>query len=533
MLTLLVVETTVAITAFRSHMTTMTERYLKMIETAVVISIDPLRAPTVRDMEFIGRRLVMQQVVAGGFILDDNNRTAGQFGIQLPDLGLVEAPSQHASMTSADGAYLDLRFNGTRQGLGYDLVVRIDRQPLKALALSDVYEKTAITVLLYALGLLLVFVAVLHYAARPLAKMRDGVRAAFADFEHPEKYVFNWSRRDEIGELANSIDRLLRNLSSSRQDQTEATRTFLAHGPVPVITLRAGHSLEFANPAALELFGKEGLGDLIASQWPVVVVPTVTGDSERHVGEILDDSRNMRIVNVKTTKGLRQVQMSHIRHRAHLEERSLTVVQFLDVTRFVQATKRFKDQYEKAELERRRLTIANSYQAFRLAGLSRDMKDEGHEPELNSDEEDVITQWPVRFVRTWHAKAKSSGLVSARIDIDELPGVAIPSYLFYEAIDRIFHVLLSAIGHPGADVAVNTFTDGKQVEFSFAAKSKHGDANTVDALIGVQEAHLRSWLSAIGGTFTAIDIHGPVITATVKFPGIGADQTRRAPARAV
>jgi len=533
LVTLIVVETTVAVLAFRAQMNGMAERYLKVIEAAVLVSIDPLKAPTVRDMEFVGRRLVMQQVVVGGVILDENDSVVGNFGIQPPSLDLTDAGPQRYSQTSADGLFLDLRFNGTRQGLGYDLIVRVDRKPIKAMALDDVIETTAFTVVLYAIGFLLVFLAVVYYAARPLARLRDGVLGAFADFEHPEKYIFDWSRQDEIGELALSIDRLFRNLSANRQDQTEATRTFLSHGPIPVITLRAGRTLEFANPAALELFGLSSLGDMIAARWPVVTAQTASGETERFVGDTLDDGRNSRIVNVKTANGTRQVQMSHIRHRAHLEERSLTVVQFLDVTRFVQTTKKFKEQFEKTEVERRKLAANSVFQTFRLHGISRDMTGSEPLPESERDTEDTATQWPVRFIRTWHAKAKVAGIVSPRLDVDELPGIAIPSYVFYEAVDRIFHVLLSAVGHPGAEVAVNAFTDGRTVEFAFAAKSRHGDCGEGDELLGVQEAHLRVWLNAIGGQFTTIEVHGPVITASVKFPGLGADQSRRPALRAV
>ncbi|MCC2113807.1 MAG: hypothetical protein KDJ16_17350, partial [Hyphomicrobiales bacterium] len=198
-----------------------------------------------------------------------------------------------------------------------------------------------------------------------------------------------------------------------------------------------------------------------------------------------------------------------------------------DVGRYVSTTVRLKSDFDKAETERQHLSGLAAYQAFRLQGIARlALTEDPKDMTAERDSGGGGTPWPVRHVRTWHEKAREKGIVTGSIDFVDLPGVAIPPYLFYEALDRIFYVLLSALGRMSAEVAVHGEKNGNGVEISFAVRHKEGLAQVTDALQGLQEDRLGKWIASIGGRFNGIENHNPVLTATVCNPPLGNEATR-------
>ena len=517
--TLAIVESLVVWTAYHGHMNAVADRLMHMVETAVLVSTNPLKTPTVEDLEFVGRRLVMQQTVSGGFVVDENNKTVGQFGIILPTSALVKAGPKRQVRENEDGNFFDLRFDGINQGLGYDLVVRIDRRPFQQGVVSVIVRDLELTGLIFALGIAIVFLAAIRYVSRPLGELRDRVLLALGDLENANHHLLRWSRSDEIGAVANSVDRLLRAVSGIRQEQIEAARTFLSHSSLPFIAFRNDGHFEFANSAAVAFFNLTTMSDFAKLNWPVVAVGGNGKLREKPLFELLDDQKPMRIVKVKAGDTLRPVQIIHVRHRPNDGERALTMVALIDVGRYVSTTMRLKSDFDKAEMERQHLSDLAAYQAFRLQGIVRlALTEDPKELTAERDSGGGGTPWPVRHVRTWHEKAREKGIVTGSIDFVDLPGIAIPPYLFYEALDRIFYVLLSALGHMSAEVAVYGGENGKGVEISFAVRHKDGLARVTDTLQGVQEDRLSKWIASIGGRFNGIDNHDPVLTATVCFP---------------
>ncbi len=524
--TLVVAVSILTLIAYQTHSDTAYKNVLKEIKTAIRFATTPLRAPTTGELEYVGRRLVLEGVVLGGYIVDEGDRIVGEFGKNRPDAENIAGINQSAYRRAANGEHIDLRYSGIPSGLAYDFVVRIDRRQSQDAVLSAVYKKTTAGVVSVATGLALFFAAFYYFALRPLARLRDGIIHAISDIEHVEEHRLDCRRRDEIGEVANAINMLIAAASSSRREETEAFGKFMEASDIPIIKLIDGRTIDYANDSALEFFGISSTDAFVELGWPVATGRS--GGQDRFIGDFIGEDKTSRLVTVRTNFGPRQIRLVIAEHRAGHSTRKCTILILFDICRFVRAVNRHKADAELAIEERRTAEKMLAYRAFQLDGLARYM-DRVTNSTANADAAPIsgadTTPLPDRYLLSWHTTAKEQGIVSGPLEYDFLPGIGAAPLRFKAAVDAIMAYLITAAGGPGAQIAINTTVSDDIVELKFGGRRPQLADGPENPLLDHFEEAVRITVADCGGELLEIADHELTVVVAVLFHGIAKDTT--------
>ncbi|MCC2112673.1 MAG: hypothetical protein KDJ16_11625 [Hyphomicrobiales bacterium] len=516
-----VVVSILTLISYQNQIDTAYKNILKEIKTAILFATSPLKAPTTRELEYVGRRLVLEGVVVGGYIVDESDRLVGKFGNNLPDAEYIAEVNQSTNRQTADGRFIDMRYSGIPSGFAYDFVVRVDRRQNHDAALIGVLKNTTAGIIGVALGLALFFAAFIYLAVRPLARLRDGVINAISDIENADKHLLDCQRRDEIGEVTNSINMLISAASSSRREETEAFGKFMEESDIPIIKLVDGRTVDYANDAANEFFGIQSLDEFRDHGWPAVTGSNGAGD--RFIGEYVDEGKKSRLVTVRTNFGARQVKLVIAEHQAaHSSHRSTMLIMF-DIYRFVRAVNRHKADAENAIEERRSAEKMAAFKAFQLDGLIRYIERIANSKAASDDNPKSGTEFtllPDRCIQSWHTAAREEGIVSGPLEYDILPGIGVPPSRFKAAVDAIMVYLITAAGSPGVQIAVATTISDETIEYKFGGKRPLLADNLQTPLLEHLEKSVRLAVADCGGKVIEIADYELTMFVNVSLPGI-------------
>ena len=493
------------------------------IGTAIHFATNPLRPPEVRELEYIGRRLVTRNIVLGGYIVDESDRIVGRFGDNLPDAAMVSAITRDGYTRTADNRYIDLRYSGIPERLGHDFVVRLDRAQYSLLASLDNRSQAMVAFVAFVAGLGLFLLAVFFLTIRPLRTLCSAMMEALAQGGDGARLAPQWQRPDEIGDVARSIDVLMRVASAASREENAAFAGFIDDSDLPIFTLNDENRVGFANRAALEFFGVADIDELTWLGWPLVTRAGDRKHREYFIGSVIDTIKKSCYLTIKTMHGRCQVQAFSTRHLTRANSQSCTVIALFDITRFVQKVSHQRAESELAHSRRRQAEQMLAFKEYQLASLSRHFeRQEGGLPAGASPPDAALrsTHIPDRVIQAWHNRARETGVAEGRLEYDLLHPVGVPPHLFEIAIDAIMAFLIAAAGQPGVRFAVHTSELEGNVEYKFAIRRPHRATGGKCQLVRHIEAEMRSAVADCRGVVRAIEDFEMTLVVTVAFPDL-------------
>jgi PAS domain-containing protein len=227
-------------------------------------SIDDTLYQDIAKTETIGRRLAAIGVIKGGSIFDNSGNRIGSFG---------ERPALTASLAwqegikryrTPDNCCLDFHMPPHETGLKHTLVLRLDAQEIST-DLTAFLKKSGGIIVFITITVTLSISVILYFTiAIPIVRMRDTVRTAFKETHlETDGFGLDWKRRDELGELANSFEKLLTAMNGVYRNELHASYDSFENAPFGIIHFDTNGDIMTVNSKALDFLFADTPHDLI------------------------------------------------------------------------------------------------------------------------------------------------------------------------------------------------------------------------------------------------------------------------------
>jgi PAS domain-containing protein len=387
-------------------------------------NVDPLAFPSVGDVVRIGQRLGTLSTVRGGAVFNANGDELAAFGAR-PSLGFTAARREGTTtLASADRAFLDVYYPAETTGLAHPIILRLDASGVPAALRARLVEKALVILAIGLVAGLVVAVLLGLWVVRPMLRLRQAAMAATDDPSRAEGLRLNWTRTDEVGDLARAVDMLLGAVSVIHQEDLAAGQEAVRRAAHAVIAYDPSGRMLNANPAALALFGVDSLEKLMRLPGEFVRVETVSGPVDLSPHELVARSEAPQPVLVLTPGGERRCQLSGAVIRRQNGMILRTVVTLIDVTAEWTRMRALEGERDRAlgneaQLRRRLGEMRALFDGCLtiLASIGEARPQEPVAPEAGAPL--VMTDW---VIEAWRAEAARGG---REVDVrhDELPVV--------------------------------------------------------------------------------------------------------------
>ncbi|MCP5368484.1 MAG: hypothetical protein H6906_13325 [Hyphomicrobiales bacterium] len=107
---------------------------------------------------------------------------------------------------------------------------------------------------------------------KPMLRIRRRLRLAMADPQNADRYVQNSDVGNEIGDVDNTLDELLYQVSRSYQEDLAVSMTMVQYSPVAVVAYDGDGAIVFCNAMALKTFGCDDAEAMAAAGYPRLAV---------------------------------------------------------------------------------------------------------------------------------------------------------------------------------------------------------------------------------------------------------------------
>jgi len=185
-------------------------------QTAATAAFAHLGDAAPRDLSHAGRLLLRVNSIAGGALYAGDGRLLAGFG-EAPALRPAEIEHRRGGQMLASGQRYEALTTAAQIGVPYDVVLRMDAAGVGQDLAAFVWRIAGLT-LVISLFLAVVTLFILHrLVLKPVLRLRDSLVAARRHSREADRYVSEYRRPDEIGEMVRALHALLREVTQARQ----------------------------------------------------------------------------------------------------------------------------------------------------------------------------------------------------------------------------------------------------------------------------------------------------------------------------
>ncbi len=281
--------------------------------------------------------------------------------------------------------------------------------------------------LISSITIFLIFLILYFAAIRPIQRIKKAVLSAIDKPDLAAEHQLGFSRRDEIGEIGNAIDKLLLDTAIIHQNELSAAQDAILKSMSAIIQYDPAGKLIAANAAALNFFCAASLEELRERDQKILILPgrhesrrfTVTNTLETRLedangGSYIEDG--FVLVNGLEVPVL--VIARPVRNRYGEIQRYFA--NLVDISKIALQKDHLSMEIDKLDLENEKLGRRNEELKkliesclILLEGSAKQTTDKEREPVM-----------PDRIIIHWYRDAQKSGLMhSAQLEHGVLPAV--------------------------------------------------------------------------------------------------------------
>ena len=160
-----------------------------------------------RNLLFLGELFSRNSDVRGGALYRDDGNLIGTFG-ETPEL-TVPVAGNGSGLLSADGNRYEVFWPAEATGLPFAVIARLDASWIRGEVRAFVWRIIGLVLLISTVVSAVTLLTVGWLVLVPMLGLRRTLLAAADDPEHPERYRFDASRADELGDVNKTINDLL------------------------------------------------------------------------------------------------------------------------------------------------------------------------------------------------------------------------------------------------------------------------------------------------------------------------------------
>lgn len=215
---------------------------------------DPAAFLSAQHKTRLGQRMVRDGLLLGGVVFDGAGDPLAVFG-ERPVLDMNIARLSGISVQpSPSSPALDVHLSPEQTGLSHHLIVRLPTGPIEAKTLAEV-QSFALSVLFIAgVTALLFIIASMFLVIKPLRAINEALRRAVENPDEADAFQLKMGRRDELGQIATSLNMLLTSVSVVYQDELSAIENAINGFGFAIIQYDHDGRVVAANPSAVEMF---------------------------------------------------------------------------------------------------------------------------------------------------------------------------------------------------------------------------------------------------------------------------------------
>ncbi len=269
----------------------------------VIAAIEESRFEDVARTEKIGKRLISIGDILGGTIYSKLGDRIGDFG-QPPVLSWIGIDREGLRRYKDPGwCCLDLHLSPKETGLRDHLVLRLDASNIGKKVWDDLV-RLAWDVLIIAIVTCFGIVCLLYFwVVHPIVKLRDVATKVQKNPKEAKNLKLNWSRPDELGELANSMDYLFANISNIYDNELKTARQSMYRTGFAVLHYDPNGSLISANKSAANILGAKSFQELQTLDQNFLRFPNRFNGKPVDIVESLTEGSYVERGSIITSKG--------------------------------------------------------------------------------------------------------------------------------------------------------------------------------------------------------------------------------------
>lgn len=379
---------------------------------------DPAAFLTARQKNRLGERMVRDGLLLGGVVFDGAGEPLAVFG-ERPVLDLNIARLSGISVQpSPTSPALDVHLSPQQTGLSHHLIVRLPMAPIEASTLAEV-QNFALSVLFIAGVTALLFILVsLFLVIKPLRAINDSLRQAVENPDGADAFQLQMERRDELGQIAKSLNMLLTSVSVVYQDELSAIENAIDGFGYGIIQYDFEGRVVAANPSAIALFKVADFNALRKMNRNCAAPLGARKAEPQPILDVIGDSREPILLTVHTEFGYftAMAYCVSIRRKDGSILRQFAAIMPMD---------EILNQSRKAVTDANKVLAQNQEMSLAAREMRRQFESclcllelANHEP--SQIEEAVL---PDRILNAWYNEALRDDLVGGRLEHGLLPAV--------------------------------------------------------------------------------------------------------------
>jgi len=184
--------------------------------------------------------------------------------------GLKRRDAQEARVE--DGFRYEIYMPPLRPANPYQWILKIDSESV-VFEMREFLQQIGLLVLFVSAvvcGVVMVVTAIMVF--KPLLRIRYRLRLAMADPEHADRYVQNSDVANEIGDVDNTLDELLYQVSHTYQEDLAVSMRMVRRWVIGVVAYDPDGQIAFCNERALQTFACDDAAELAAADFPKVAL---------------------------------------------------------------------------------------------------------------------------------------------------------------------------------------------------------------------------------------------------------------------
>lgn len=237
-------------------------------------------------------KLVALAPVMGGRLYDTLGDPAGSFGVEPSLSRNAVASDRLMSLRSPDGNYYDIFLSQVQVGLPFDIILRLDSSHIRDNVSKYLIHRVQKSLIVSAVSISILLLLLTLFIFKPIISVHKTMNAAVLHPDKSDKYRLNWTRKDEIGEMGRSIDKLLTSVSSMYHNDLAAALDAIEQAKSAIVQYNHSGLLVAANPAALKLFDAKSVEEMAKMESNYLILPNRHTDRRYSVTNSIEECRH-------------------------------------------------------------------------------------------------------------------------------------------------------------------------------------------------------------------------------------------------
>lgn len=468
---------------------------------------DPAAFLTARHKTRLGERMVRDGLLLGGVVFDSAGEPLAVFG-ERPMLDMNIARLSGVSVQpSPSSPALDVHLSPEQTGLSHHLIVRLPTAAIEAKTLAEV-QSFALSVLFIAGFTALLFIlASLFLVIRPLRAINDSLRQAVDNPDGADAFQLRMGRRDELGQIAKSLNMLLTSVSVVYQDELLAIKTAIDGFGFGIIQYDYDGRVVAANPSAVEMFKVTDFNALRKMNRNCAAPLGARKAEPQPILTVLGDSREPILLTIHTEFGYftAMAYCVSIRRKDGSIVRQFAAIMPMDD--ILHTSRKAITDANKVVAHNQKLTVEAREMRRLFESCLCILELSNYEP--SQIEEAVL---PDRILNAWYNEALSDDLVSGRLEHGLLPGVRGEPEAIRTVLRQAMLLVYSQTSAERPVLKVEAeHLDEKRINLIISDKSRQVAGSSGIRRKGVDptlpRAALVAALKHAGGSFGALEMH--------------------------